>query len=310
MRASDLVHLILAYPSGKYQLAAAITTRAAGRPLIVTHQLVVDIRDIPMSGVRRAFWRTAFRSYRWLARTNIASSGAGRDLLVRRYRFAERSTVLIYNGADLSLFRPLSEAERRTVREAMAAELAGEAWPDDIALACTVARLSVQKGLLDLVAAAGDVVRALPNARFVLVGDGELREQLRQQVADRGLERRVLLAGSRPLSLLPSWLGAADLFVLSSHYEGMPLSMIEAMAAGCPVVATAVGGVTDVVGDSKAGILVKPKDPGALSEAIVAVLSNPEKRRAMSQAARERAVSTFDVTTCYRMTTDLYEVAA
>lgn len=306
MRTSDLVHLVLAYPTGKYQLAAALLAWAARRPLIATHQLVVDVRDIPMSAARRAFWRVAFRCYRWLARANIASSRAGWELLVRRYGFMARSTILIYNGANLSMFKPLGDAERRAVRDAIASELAGERWTADILFACTVARLSVQKGLPDLVQAAAEVVRALPNARFILVGDGELREPLLEQVATLGLQRHVLLAGSRPLSLLPSWLGAADLFVLSSHNEGMPLSLIEAMAAACPVVATDVGGVPDVVGDSKGGILVKPKDPHALAAAVTRVLADPNERRVMSEAARERAVSTFDVRTCYQKTIELY----
>ena len=306
LRRADLVHLVLAYPTGKYQLTAALLARLGRRPLVATHQLVIEISEIAMNPLRRAFWGFAFRLYRRLARVNIASSRAGWQSLVRGYGFPEGSTELIHNGANLERFTPLGGGERATIRRAIADELGGRPWADDILFACTVARLSVQKGLFDLVTAAGEVVRRIPAARFVIAGNGELREALRARVTEMHLEEQVLFAGARPLSELARWLGAADLFVLSSHNEGMPLSLIEAMAAGCPVVATAVGGITDVVTDDRAGRLVPPKDPAALAGAIVEVLSNGDRRRAMASAARERAVSAFDVRTCYQKTTAIY----
>ena len=306
LRRADLVHLVIAYPTGKYQLSAALLTRLGRRPLVATHQLVVEIGEIAMNPLRRAFWRFAFRLYRRLARVNIASSRAGWDSLVRRYGFPQASTELIHNGANLTRFAPIGGDERRAVRLAIADELAGRPWPDDILLACTIARFVVQKGLFDLVNAAAEVTRRLPAVRFVIAGDGELRVPLKARVTELHLEQHVLFAGARPLAELARWLGAADLFVLSSHYEGMPLSLIEAMAAGCPVVATTVGGVTDVVADDTVGRLVPPKKPDALAEAIVDVLSNADRRRAMATAARARAVSAFDVNTCYQKTSAIY----
>jgi glycosyltransferase involved in cell wall biosynthesis len=307
LRRADLVHLVLAYPTGKYQLTAALLTRLGRRPLVATHQLVVEIGEIAMNPLRRAFWRIAFRLYRTLARLNIVSSRAGWQSLVRRYGFPEASTELIHNGANLSRFTPLDGQDRRAVREAMATELAGRPWSDDVLLACTVARLSVQKGLFDLVEAAAEVARRVPGARFVIAGGGELRDPLRARVGELHLQDQVLFAGARPLSELARWLGAADLFVLSSHYEGMPLSLIEAMAAGCPVVATSVGGVGDVVSDDRVGRLVPPREPAALANAIIEVMSNADQRRAMAVAARTRAVTEFDVQTCYQKTTAAYE---
>ncbi len=310
LRRADLVHLVLAFPTGKYQLTAALLSRLGGRPLVATHQLVIEIGEIAMNRVRRAFWRFAFPLYRRLARINIASSRAGWQSLVGRYHFPEASTRLIYNGANLTRFTPLAGDERRDIRQAIAAELAGHAWSDDVLLACTVARLSVQKGLFDLVAAAAEVTRRIPTARFVIAGDGELREPLRARVAELQLTENVLFAGARPLAELARWLGAADLFVLSSHYEGMPLSLIEAMAAGCPVVATSVGGIGDVVSDDTVGRLVPPKDPDALAGAITEVLANAEPRHAMATAARERAMTAFDVRTCYQKTAAIYETVS
>ena len=318
MRATDLIHVVLAYPTGKYQLAAALLARTARRPLIVTHQLIVDVRDIAMPASRRAFWRRAFGLYARLARINIATSRAGWDLLTRRFNFPEASTVLIYNGADLAMFTPLNGSERDAVRQEIADETAGNNPPpvagegrvgalEDVLLCLTVARLTPQKGLFDLVEAAADVIPRLPNVRFVLAGDGELRAQLEARVAALGLAGQVRFAGSRPLAVLARWLGAADLFLLSSHYEGMPLAMIEAMAAGCPVVATAVGGIPDVIADSNGGRVVPARNPHALASAIVEILGDPEKRRTMAAAARQRVISAFDVRICYQKTVETYE---
>src|SRR5438270_282347 len=272
------------------------------RIVYVCHSKEIGGAELYLDGLIRF----AFRLYRRLARVNIASSKAGWQSLVRRYGFPESSTELIHNGANLERFAPSTGDERRAIRLAIADELAGHPWPDDILLSCTIARFSVQKGLFDLVTAAAEVARRLPAVRFVLAGDGELRDQLKARVTQLHLKDRVLFAGARPLAELARWLGAADLFVLSSHYEGMPLSLIEAMAAGCPVVATSVGGVTDVVADDSVGRLVPPKKPDVLAEAIVDVLSNANQRRAMATAARARAVSAFDINTCYQKTTAIY----
>src|SRR5438105_9634025 len=196
MRAADLIHLVLAYPVGKYQLVAATLARAARRPLIVTHELVVDLDEIAMPQARRTFWRVAFRRYRRLARVNIACSRANRELLVGRYGFSAASTPLIYNGADLRRFTPLQGAERDAVRQAIAAKLAGEPWPADALLVCTVARLSVQKGVFDLLAAAAEVALRCPRARFAIVGDGELRPQLEERIDALRLRSFVRLAGA------------------------------------------------------------------------------------------------------------------
>jgi len=303
IRRATIVHLVLAYPVGKYQLAAALLTAGARTPLVITHQLVIDLPAIRMSGPRRRFWALAFRQYGRLASRNIACSRAGLDLLLR-YGFPAARTELIYNGADLTRFRPLTGAERDPVRAAMA--LGGDPWPADAVLACTVARLSPQKGLFDLLDAVPAVLSRFPQARFVIVGDGELREPIRKHIAAAGLQGQVRLAGSRPLDEVATWLGAADLFVLSSRYEGLPFALIEAMAAGCPVVATDVGGVGEVVADESAGYLVPPADPPKLADAINRIVGDPQARRAMASAARARVLGSFTVDECYEKTTAIY----
>jgi glycosyltransferase involved in cell wall biosynthesis len=303
IRRAAIVHLVLAYPVGKYQLAAALLAAGARTPLVITHQLVIDLPAIKMSRLRRRFWATAFRQYGRLARWNIASSRAGLQLL-RRYGFPVARTELIYNGANATGFSPLTGAERERVRVAMAVN--GEPWPADAVLACTVARLTPQKGLLDLLDAVPAVLSRFPQTRFVIVGDGELREPIAKRIAEAGLQSQVRLAGSRPLDEVATWLGAADLFVLSSRYEGLPLALMEAMAAGCPVVATDVGGVSEVVVDGSVGWLVPPADPRRLAGAINRIVGDPQARQAMASAARARVLASFSVEACYEKTTVIY----
>lgn len=300
-----LVHLMLAYPVGKYQLAAAWLRAGSGTPLVVTHHLVIENPAMDFSAPRRIFWNLAFRSYARLARRNIVPSRAGLELLLRR-GFPRARTELIYNGADPNRFKPLDGSARSTVRSAMMAALDGKPWPDDAVIICTVARLNPQKSLIDLVEAAAIVIASHPQARFIIVGDGEQRASIRERIAGAGLGGQVFLAGNRPLDEVAAWLGGCDLFVLSSVQEGLPLALMEAMAAGCPVVATSVGGIPDVVSDSSVGLLVPPREPRELARAVGELVRDDRRRQAMAGAARARIVSSFSVEACYGRTVQVY----
>ncbi|MBI4560759.1 MAG: glycosyltransferase, partial [Candidatus Rokubacteria bacterium] len=129
------------------------------------------------------------------------------------------------------------------------------------------------------------------DCRFLVVGDGELRSRLEAQVRALGLDSRVHFLGWR--SDLPRVYADLDLVLLTSANEGLPVSVIEAMAAARPVVATRVGGVPDLVEDGVAGLLVPPGNPGALAEAIVTLLADPERRRDMGEAGRKRVHPAF-----------------
>ncbi len=304
IRAAAVVHLVLAYPVGKYQLAAALLTIGSGTPLVITHQLVVDVSAVPMRAPRRLFWRFAFRRYARLARTNIASSRAGLELL-RRSGFPQAQTELIYNGTDVHRFAPVTAPARERVRGAIMASL-GADWPGDAVIVLTVARLTPQKALADLVDAAAIVLGDHSHARFIIVGDGELRAAIQARIRRAGLTGQVYLAGNRPLDEVAAWLSGCDLFVLSSLQEGLPLALMDAMAAGCPVVATSVGGIPEVVSDSSIGLLVPPSEPQKLAQAIGELIHDGRRRQAMAAAARLRVVTSFSVDACYEKTVGVY----
>ena len=166
-----------------------------------------------------------------------------------------------------------------------------EGFSRDAVLFISVARLDPQKNPLLLVKS----FRALndPRSHLVMVGDGSLKPAVSAYVKGCGLEDRVHLLGKR--SDIPECLAASDAFVLSSDWEGNPLAVMEAMAASLPVVATAVGGVPELVEDGVQGILVPAGDGAALTEAVRTLAGNPERRRVMAYAARARAMSSFNV---------------
>jgi glycosyltransferase involved in cell wall biosynthesis len=148
-------------------------------------------------------------------------------------------------------------------------------------------------------------VRAHTPLYLLLVGGGELEDAVRQQVAGLGLQERVRFLGVR--ADVPAILNASDLFVLSSRWEGNPLSVMEAMAAGLPVVSTAVGGVPELVREGETGLLVPSGDAAALARALQALVDDPARREAMGAAARQHAITHFDIRHTVRQYEALYE---
>ena len=140
---------------------------------------------------------------------------------------------------------------------------------------------------------------------LLLVGGGELQDAVRAQVAGLGLESRVRFLGIR--ADVADILRASDVFVLSSRWEGNPLSVMEAMAAGLPVVSTGVGGVPELVREGETGLLVPSEDAGALAQAMQALVDDPVRRQAMGEAARRHAVAHFDIRHTVRGYEQLYE---
>jgi len=223
------------------------------------------------------------RSVRWQMRA--VSRGVHRYLAVSthvRDRLAalglpEAKLRVVRNGVDPARF------ERSAARD-LRRELAGSAGRP---IVLTAARLAPQKGLEFLLGAAA----MLPETVFVIAGDGPDRTTLTAQAEAAGLTDRVRFLGSR--RDIPDLLAACDVFVLPSLIEGLPLSVLEAMAAARPVVATRVPGTDEAVVDGETGMLVPPRDPEALAHAIGSVLSNPRRAARFGSAGRARVIAEF-----------------
>ena len=176
----------------------------------------------------------------------------------------------------------------------------------DVLFIC-VAGLRVQKNHALLLDSFARGPASDPRAHLLSVGRGELGPDIEKQAKALGLGERVHLLGLR--SDVPEILNAADVFTLSSDWEGNPLSVMEAMAAGKPVICTAVGGVPELVEDGRCGLLVPPRDAEALARAMSYTLENPKARTSMGNAAARRAVEHFDLKVMTEAYEDLYEAA-
>jgi glycosyltransferase involved in cell wall biosynthesis len=175
--------------------------------------------------------------------------------------------------------------------------------PEDAPVVGTVANFKAAKDHATLLRAAVQVRQAVPSVRFVLVGQGPLEAETRRLAGQLGLDETVVFAGFRTDAA--RLMDAFDAFALSSTYEGLPIALIEAMAAGCPAVATRVGGVPEVVADGVHGVLVPPRDPAALAAGLVRLLGDHSLRSGMGAAAAGRARD-FDIRKAVRRMEQVY----
>lgn len=156
-----------------------------------------------------------------------------------------------------------------------------------------------------LIDAAAALRGSHPGVRVVIAGDGPERAALEARIADRGLTGTVLLLGAR--DDVPDVLAACDVAVTCSDAEASPLAIMEYMGAGLPTVATAVGGIPDVIGDGEHGVLVPRRDPAALATAVGELLDDPGRRAALGRAAAARRRAEFDLAVMVRRVEELYE---
>jgi len=180
-----------------------------------------------------------------------------------------------------------------------------EGFARDAVLFTCVGRLETQKNPLLLLKAFAALQQ--PRAHLVLLGEGDLQGAILEFIRRQGLETRVHLLGKR--NEVAAWLAASDVFVLASSWEGNPLAVMEAMAAGLPVISTAVGGVPELVEQGSSGILVAPADDPALTQAMACLLDDPEKRKVMGTNAHARAVASFGLQRMAEGYAQLYRVA-
>ena len=162
------------------------------------------------------------------------------------------------------------------------------------------------KGIYDLLQAMLGLRRQFPEVRLDCAGDGEV-DEVERSVAALGLADRVRVHGWIGPQRRDEMLAQAAVFVLPSHVEGLPMALLEAMAAGCPVVASAVGGIPDVVADGVNGLLVPPNDPRALQAAIARLLSDPALARRLGAAARDTVASRYTVEKSVERVEQIYQ---
>lgn len=262
--------------------AAALASLVGPRPWLVATRRV----DFALRG---AFSRW---KYRRCARL-IAVSQAVRAVLVHDGLASERLR-LVHDGVS---DRPKQPGGREA--------LAGLGVPEDAAVVGNVAALTDHKDHATLIGAAEEVIGHLPQTRFVIVGEGELRADLEARVRERGLSGRVLLLGQRDDvdRLLPAF----NVFCLSSHMEGLGTSLLDAMMFGVPIVGTAAGGIPEAVADGVSGRLVPPRSPRLLAAALIEVLRDATLSARLARAGRRRYEDGFRAEQMVEKTLEVYE---
>jgi len=205
-------------------------------------------------------------------------------------------TSIIYNGVPIRHFQG-AEKVRSIYRKR-------EGIKDSEVVFLHVGRFSPEKNHRLLVEAFAQAMEECSNLKLLLVGDGELRPDIEKIVKKKRLEPNIRFLGSR--QDIPELLSTCDIFILSSDWEGAPMTILEAMAAGKPVIATAVGGVPELVKDGVTGILVPPQDIQALSGAMIRLAGDSILREVMGKRGREYALERFDVNLIARQYEELY----
>jgi L-malate glycosyltransferase len=258
-------------------------------------------RHMRLSDRRVHEWGT--RLTHRLASRVLVNSEAIRDHLLAGGRVAPEKIVVIRNGlSDAAERAALDKGGRAKQRAALLRELNLDEGAKLIGL---VARLQPVKGHRYFIEAASRIAAVEPKAHFLLVGDGALRREIEEQVARLGAGDRVHLLGARNDAALIA--AGFDVAVLASLHEGLPNAVMEAMAAGAPVVATAVGGTTELVIDGATGFLAPPADADALAQRILDTLQNPELSARMAAQGRRRVLMQFSMRRMVESVERLYE---
>jgi len=276
-------HAHLSWPlAARFPLAAAVVARVPA--------VVATFHLFPPAPLRKTT----------LLQGRLLAAGMGRAIAVSQAIATSLDDVLgwpphkievIRNGIDLVRFQQPPDPE---LRRALAA------GSHDVVVA-TTARLDPQKGLDVLLRA----IRAVDGARFVIAGTGPERARLESQAVALGVQERVQFLGYR--DDVPALLAASDAFVLPSLFEGTPLALLEAMAAGMPVVSSAIPGTDEVVSDGETGLLVRAGDADALADALRRIVAEPELRARLGAAARRRAETEHSAVSSTRRIAAVYD---
>lgn len=261
----DIVHTHLLAAD----IMGRVVGRALGRPVVST--MHNDPQDYDRASRKRRVAEHLTAHH--LATRLVAVSPTIRELYIKQWGVRPEHIDTIFNGVPLEPYLPIAPGLPISM---------ASSGP----VITTIGRLTEQKGQHLLLDAAKIVLTERPDARFVIVGRGHLEAQLKAQAAGLGIAQQVEFAGIR--HDIPEILAQSNIFVLSSLWEGMPVTALEAMAAARPVVVTDVGGVRDLVTHGEHGLVVPPGDVAALAQALLELIDSPAQQVAMGLAGRAR----------------------
>ncbi len=279
------------FPSDVY---GRISARLANVPIIISTMHRVE--DHKQEAIYRAlFFVDTFTMA--LTTKIIAVSEAVKNYLISWHKVKPDKIKVIYNGIDT----PKYDVDL-DIKEEYRGKLNLRHSTLTVAF---IGRLVELKGVNYFLEAAASVIKSCKEVQFVVAGDGPLMKRLLKQAANLGISRYVHFIGFR--EDIPQILSIIDILVVPSLFEGLPLTILEAMHAGKPIIATRVGGIPEAIKDRDTGILVSPRDCDALSRGILELLKDPEKRKEMGEKGKQRAMQHFDVERMVKEYTGLYD---
>jgi glycosyltransferase involved in cell wall biosynthesis len=267
--------------SGLHLATGLPVARLLGKPIVMKFScssLVVGMRASWLGRLELSFLR------RWASRILVLNPGMVEEAL--EVGFDENRIGWMPNPVDTDHFHPGAREQRVQLRRELNLS-------PDTPVAVFVGRLDPQKELPWLIGAFAKVVREVPDAVLVLVGDGSLRVQLGELVASLNLDRNVIFTGRLDSAGVLKWLQAGDVFTLISAIEGLPCSLIEAMSAGLPAVVSDIPAHTQLVESEVDGMVTKLGDQDSIARGLIRLLRDPSARERMGAAARERMLAQF-----------------
>jgi glycosyltransferase involved in cell wall biosynthesis len=260
----DIIHLYGFW----INIGGRFAAKLAKVPIIITGQRTEDN------------WRNVFHSFldrftsRWVD-LYISVFNKGKELLIRRDRIPENKIVVIHNGIDLDWANSIERSNENFPTIGM------------------IAAFNHFKAQDVLIRAAPKILEKFPQAKFILAGCGCTEKKMSEMISNFGLNRHFSVPGF--VKDTRQILSQLDIFVLATHSEGFPVSILEAMSVGIPVVASNVGGIPELIENGTTGILVEPNNFDQLASAIIEILENQAKAKRMGEAAKERVKKYFSI---------------
>lgn len=287
----DLIHFNLPYPNKCITSILAGIIYSNSKLYVTEHLVPPEYKPLPFLKLIKKFIYSKLD-------ISITVSYKNKETLIKNFDLPENKIKVIYNCIDVDHIRNYDSEIVRELRLKFSINNSALVFG-------TVGRLDRQKGHEYLINASKKVIEKLPNSLFLFVGQGKLRDQLNQKIKDNDLSDHFRIVGYQ--ENLPEILALIDIFVLPSVFEGFPFSILEAMAAKKPVIATNVGGVPEIITNNVNGILVEPMDPDALAKAMILLAKDNEKRDHFAESGYKKMVENFSLDKMISMTREIYK---
>jgi glycosyltransferase involved in cell wall biosynthesis len=264
---------------------------------------ILNTDDIAMREDYGRFFAALFillyrRIAKWTAAFIASSREVANNLATKKIR--PPRTIVFHNAINIDLFMKDATLSRTAYRSQYGCK------PGEIVIG-SASVFNKRKGLPFLIEAFARLIKIHPDVRLFLPGDGPMKKTLAKMVLERPeIKGAVLFPG--PITNMTDFLNAIDIYAQPALSEGLPLAVLQAMAAGKPILATRVGGIPEAIRDGIEGLLVEPRDPEALTSGLAQLIRDPEKRRSLGENARQRAFRNFDAKSLAHKTISFYDL--